>query len=124
MDGDLLYPKGFHPTTPLLDASGEKFASPRWRRNVPEHYFTDFGISTRFEGTETTRLVIRVNGQDDEVPEFSMRVPYDPFAVDVFILGNLFRTQFVGVCCSMVYIARSLTHSFRCLPTSLFLNHW
>ena len=98
MDGDPLFPKGFHPSVPTLDASGKR-AKPRRRRDVSgvKYYFTDFGISYRFDGTEETRLVIGQEGQDQEVPELHQLEYYDPFPVDVFILGNLFWRKFVRV---------------------------
>ncbi|KAL5530908.1 hypothetical protein ACEPAG_3784 [Sanghuangporus baumii] len=96
MDGDPLYPKGFHPSLPMLDASGKK-ARPRRRRNAHgvKYYFVDFGISSQFDGTEETRLVTGRDGLDKDVPELHQYVPYDPFPVDIFILGNLFRKELI-----------------------------
>lgn len=98
MDGEPLYRKGFHPSMPTLDARG-KWANPRRRRDVGSvtYYFTDFGISTRFDGSEPTQLVTGKDGQDQDVPELHCPEPYNPFPVDVFILGNLFRTEFTTV---------------------------
>lgn len=98
MDGSLLYPKGFHPGVWLLDSSG-KHTTPRRRRDTLgiKYYFTDFGISTRFDGTESNCLVTGRDGQDEDVPELHKSEPYDPFAVDIFILGNLFRNSFTNV---------------------------
>lgn len=101
MDGEPIYPKGFHPSMSTLDARG-KWTTPRRRRDVGgvRYYFTDFGISSQFDGSEQTRLVTGEDGQDQDVPELHYPEPYDPFPVDVFILGNLFRTEFTTVCAS------------------------
>ncbi|KAL5513752.1 hypothetical protein ACEPAH_4152 [Sanghuangporus vaninii] len=105
MNGDPLYPKGFHPCLPTLDANG-KMARPRRRRDTRgvKHYFTDFGISSRFKSVEEIRLVTGQDGLDREVPELRQFEPYDPFPVDVFILGNLFRKKLTDVCENMGFL--------------------
>lgn len=57
------------------------------------YYYVDFGMSTRFLPGEP-RLVTGQLGRDREAPELSDTVPYDPFKVDVFIIGNLLRQEF------------------------------
>ena len=98
MDADGIYPKGFHPATETMDASGYKPAKPKRRRDAQglRYYFIDFGISSIF-GPDDDRRVVGVDGQDNEVPELSMDVPYDPFLTDVFIIGNLFQKVFLDV---------------------------
>ncbi|OCB91803.1 hypothetical protein A7U60_g916 [Sanghuangporus baumii] len=105
MDGDPLYPKGFHPCLPTLDAKGKR-ARPRRRRDTRgvKYYFTDFGISSRFESAEEVRLVTGQDGLDREVPELRQFEPYDPFPVDVFILGNLFRKELTDMCENMGFL--------------------
>ncbi|EJC99794.1 uncharacterized protein FOMMEDRAFT_127977 [Fomitiporia mediterranea MF3/22] len=97
MDGTNIYPNGFHPTFAMYTLDGLGPANPQRRRDVShvKYYFTDFGISSDFNPQDNTRLVTGVNGQDRDVPELSRTVPYDPFAVDVFILGNLYCKQFL-----------------------------
>lgn len=98
MDAPALFPKGFHPMaeTTLPDLTGP---APYVRRiDVPVHYyFIDFGISTQFAPDQHPRLVLGTDGLDDEVPELSNTVPYDPFKTDIFIIGNLLRQQFLKV---------------------------
>ena len=68
------------------------------RASVPvTYYYIDFGISTLFTCDDTNRLVTGRAGLDRDVPELSEELPYDPFKVDVFILGNLYKTEFVDV---------------------------
>ena len=113
MDADSLYPKGFHPAVTVSDASGAELAYPKRRRDVGgvKYYFIDFGISSRFEADEE-RKVIGVLGQDQDVPELSFEVPYDPFLTDVFIIGNLIKREFIEVRVSVfIYTGTSQKHS-------------
>lgn len=98
MDAAVMFPKGFHPMHELTlpDISG--FAPVLHRIDVPvKYYFIDFGISTRFAPDQNPRLVLGTLGLDDEVPELSDTVPYDPFKTDVFIIGNLLRQRLLQV---------------------------
>ena len=100
MDPTALYPKGFHPESPLVLANDlTTYAPVLPRASVPvTYYYVDFGISTLFAPEDTNRLVTGRAGLDKGVPELSDVVAYDPFKVDVFILGNLFRQSFLQVC--------------------------
>ena len=83
MDASALYPRGFHPVNDdMLPDSVLVRAPTRPRAITPVvYYFTDFGISSQFAPDDTNRLVTGINGLDDEVPELSDDVPYDPFKV-------------------------------------------
>ena len=67
------------------------------------YYFIDFGISTWFRDRSRTELgkdsfVTGWHGIDRDVPElFFPDDPYDPFPVDVYIIGNLIKKTFVEV---------------------------
>jgi hypothetical protein len=91
MDASNLFPQGFHPLLGRRDRSGLRDAQrlPRKVGSV-KYYFVDFGMSTQVE-PGTTRLVLGHDGLDQDVPELSEEVPYDPFKVDVFIIGNFFK---------------------------------
>lgn len=97
-DGTSMYPGGFHPV--FMDAIpvGTLDAKYRSRRSVHgvRYYITDFGISTRFQEGESN-LVTGSMAQDGDVPELSETVPYDAFAVDVFTLGNLYKSCLLQV---------------------------
>ncbi|KAL5536285.1 hypothetical protein ACEPAF_106 [Sanghuangporus sanghuang] len=98
MDADAMYPKGFHPKSGIMDSTGHRFAHPKHRRDIVprvRYYFIDFGISSMFRPEDKERKVIGLEGQDTAVPELSLSRPYDPFLVDVFILGNLFKKMFI-----------------------------
>ena len=42
-------------------------------------------------------MVTGRDGLDREVPELSYSVPYNPFAVDIFTLGNVYKKDFLQV---------------------------
>ncbi|THG96233.1 hypothetical protein EW026_g5568 [Hermanssonia centrifuga] len=93
MDADSLFPKGYHPVQShhLPDASA--LAPQLWRaKGHIKYYYVDFGISVHLP-TDSPKLVVGGYGRDQDVPELSFDVPYDPFKVDIFILGNMFKRE-------------------------------
>ena len=100
MDAKLLYPKGFHPQRTSLTPDAQRIVYPRHRfqASFPKYYFIDFGISAWFkEGHVGPRLVLGLDGQDKSVPELSLEEGYDPFKVDIFTLGNVYKNDLVSV---------------------------
>lgn len=99
IDGDPLYPEGFHPADNEFTESFEKLARPLRRSDVSgvRYYFIDFGISLIFDDPKMPRIASGADGIDRDVPELQHEEYYDPFAADIFILGNLFRKTFVKV---------------------------
>ncbi|KAF9782709.1 kinase-like domain-containing protein [Thelephora terrestris] len=95
MDADAMYPEGFHPVHYgyKRDYSGWATYFPRSVVGV-RYYFADFGISTHISEEDPQKLVTGVLGRDQEPPELSELVPYDPFKLDVFIMGNMLRQDF------------------------------
>jgi hypothetical protein len=98
MDADALYPSiKPHPHSIGRSRDFRQFIDPLRRTEAHvKYYFIDFGISTRFLEGET-HLVTGIHGRDQDVPELSNTVPYDPFKVDVFILGNTYKKRLVEV---------------------------
>lgn len=98
MDGDAMYPEGFHPVkyTFKRDYSGWAPYIPRSVAGV-RYYFADFGISIHRSGEERRKFVTGAMGRDQEPPELSDTIPYDPFKLDVFIIGNMLRKEFCDV---------------------------
>ncbi|KZT13120.1 uncharacterized protein LAESUDRAFT_690312 [Laetiporus sulphureus 93-53] len=95
MDASEMFPQGFHPVDQTSLPDGETTA-PYYRRTDVhvKYYFVDYGISVHIPRDAQSKLVVGVNGRDQEVPELSDDTPYDPFKVDVFIIGNVFRHEF------------------------------
>ncbi|KAH8976706.1 hypothetical protein EDB92DRAFT_1925710 [Lactarius akahatsu] len=98
MDASQMFPCGFHPVRDSFLPHDLSTPAPMIHRvNVEvKYYFVDYGISSYFpEGTER-QLVIGLAGRDRDVPELSDEVPYDPFKVDIFTIGNVLRREFVA----------------------------
>ena len=101
MDGDALYPKGFHPAVLEKTQDFKGWARHYDRADMAigkvKYYFVDFGLSTHFKNPQSSRMVRGIDGRDQEVPELSEYLPYDPFKTDIFILGNVFKKSFCNV---------------------------
>ena len=99
LDGAPLYPEGFHPTMQGLNSTLLRRAKSLQRSEVQsvKYYITDFGLSTHFDNVDGPRMVTGAIAADAEVPELSSTIPYDPFPVDVFTLGNVYKKEFVHV---------------------------
>ena len=99
MDASRMFPRGFHPVRDVFlphDISIPAPMIPRLNVGV-KYYFIDYGISSYFpQGTER-QLVLGIAGRDRDVPELSNEVPYDPFKIDVFTIGNVLRREFLAV---------------------------
>ncbi|TFK38202.1 hypothetical protein BDQ12DRAFT_748605, partial [Crucibulum laeve] len=71
------------------DGVSRKFKwNERWTVKPVKYFFIDFQYSRRYSAKED-RKTISVKGKDRSVPKLSSSVPYDPFKVDVYYLGNV-----------------------------------
>ena len=125
MDADAMYhPEGFHPARTRFkrDYSGWATYLPRSAVGV-KYYFIDFGISVHLPEDDTNRLVTGHFGRDQAPPELSDTIPYNPFKLDVFIIGNMFKQEFCEVrITSLIYC--SWAQDRRDTRTSNFSCHW
>jgi hypothetical protein len=118
MDASAMFPRGFHPLLPYFLPDNPFQSAPRTPRSQVRvsYYFVDYGISSYFPPGHSRKLVTGGDGRDQEVPELSDTIPYDPFPVDVFIIGNMFRTElfmvrdFLPPACSRTQMASVFTH--------------
>jgi hypothetical protein len=124
MEADGIYPQGFHPDyenkTPDLQRKA-KYLDRRYSKKPIRYYFIDFGLSSWFKEPELATanqtdpqeerlLVSGRKGLDKLVPELIGGEPYNPFPVDVFIIGRVIRRALVEVCSIIPTSAlRSLT---------------
>jgi hypothetical protein len=111
MDATHMYPLGFHPVDDIFlnDITTLAPVIPRLEAGV-KYYFVDYGISSYFLAGSQRELVLGIAGRDQDVPELSNNVPYDPFKVDIFTVGNVLRLEFQTV-------------SFHC-PRIISLSHF
>ena len=127
MDGASLYPEGFHPVQtngfPGIDHRA-KFI-PRLAAWPPvKYYYVDFGISVLIPPEVQPRHVVGAFGLDREVPELSFTQPYDPFKVDIFIIGNVFRRRIYAVRLYLCTCILSLILQIRNSQIWNFCRRW
>jgi len=98
MDADAMYPDGFHPV--VLSGTPDYSASAKYKSRTTagaKYYYVDFGISVHIPEAVSPKLVTGILGRDQDPPELSQTVPYDPFKLDIFIIGNMFKQEFYQV---------------------------
>lgn len=84
----------WHPQHPTHTEQWEIAPEPLPRCQAAARYvFIDFGISSRCSPGE---LVVGEIGRDHTAPELSATIPYDPFMLDIYLLGNFFWTDYVS----------------------------
>ncbi|KAF8601643.1 hypothetical protein BDV93DRAFT_524593 [Ceratobasidium sp. AG-I] len=94
MDWQNLIDEPFHPIRNECSLDGEYYLKIRDRSQAPvKYYFIDFGLSTWFEDDAAPRLVTGKYGREQEVPELHESNPYDPFQVDIFIVGAFLQRE-------------------------------
>jgi hypothetical protein len=110
MDAMHMFPHGFHPVKDSLLPDLSTFAPIIPRRDAGvKYYFVDYGISSYFPpGESQTHSVVGSAGRDQDVPELSDEVPYDPFKVDIFTIGNVFFRNFYDVSSNVFWLKSSL----------------
>ena len=99
MDASAMYPQGFHPIWDvfLLDAHTPVYPPSRSAVGV-KYYYIDYGISVHIPPEVHPKTALGGHGRDQEPPELSFKVLYDPFKLDIFTIGNVFRREICDVC--------------------------
>lgn len=99
MDPKQMYPYPFHPCRPSrrLDAKGKvKYRSRT--ESPPRYLFIDFGISRRYEASQSAPLEPPIWGGYKGVPEFqNSDEPCNPFPTDVWYLGFALQQRLLEV---------------------------
>lgn len=101
MDAKSMFPAMWHPSAQSMnyDYSGTAKHFTRTER-PPKYYYIDFGLSRKYDPEDGPPQELPILGGDKSVPEFQGEgydKPADPFKTDIYYLGNIMRTQFVGV---------------------------
>ena len=98
MDADAMFPDGFHPISLRRTPDYSGVAKYKSRSTAgAKYYYVDFGISVHIPEALRPKLVTGVLGRDQDPPELSETVPYDPFKLDIFIIGNMLKQEFYQV---------------------------
>ncbi|THH28987.1 hypothetical protein EUX98_g5199 [Antrodiella citrinella] len=121
MDATSLYPDGYHPvnTTTLPDGVTPVIPLPRSTHPVT-YYYIDFGISVVVPAYARgeRRLVEGDDGQDRAAPELHTEEAYDPFALDVFLVGDLLKRNFLDVFSDVEFLRPLVSEMMREDPSS------
>jgi len=94
MDASNVVPNGWHMVRSWSEDGTKPITYvPRSSVSV-RYYFVDFGLSVFVNPSNPTAT--EVVGQDRTVPEFkNSEEPYNPWKLDIYQLGNAFKTQLV-----------------------------
>ncbi|KAG6909502.1 hypothetical protein DXG01_017059 [Tephrocybe rancida] len=91
MDGSRTIPDGNHFFRPHTH-NGVLLAKFNWKEHWSvrpvQYYFIDLGLPCYYPEDAPLETITGLNGQDRTVPELLRDVPYDPFKVDIYQLGN------------------------------------
>lgn len=92
MDGLHLFKEPSHPAKPIRIPTSHRHARHLERYQSPrplKYYYIDFESSIRFETRDDRQRIRRNRAQDKTVPEEKAEGLCDPFAIDVYCVGNL-----------------------------------
>ncbi|KAJ7164804.1 kinase-like domain-containing protein [Mycena crocata] len=102
MDGSPLYSTPIHPIEADMKRDYSGHISNRSRTQCPvKYYITDFGISRRYNPEDFPVFEEPILAADRSPPEYRRTATgegppnCDPFATDVYYLGNLVRENFI-----------------------------
>ncbi|KAJ7919618.1 kinase-like domain-containing protein [Mycena leptocephala] len=130
MDASRMIPGGFHFIHPPLAGDGQTILLPyTGDEHTPNHiktrtqaapmkyYFIDFGLSVQFPSYETRGLVTGECGRlRKHIPEISETIPYDPFKVDVRLIGEMLRSDFLVEYVGLDFLIPFVQKLRRCKP--------
>lgn len=97
MDGQEFYNVPHHPWEMHKSRDWNSPLLPKRRTDSPPRYYLfDFGLSEQYHDAVAPKVPSGLGG-DQTVPEFRTDEFCDPFAVDVYRMGNFLR-GFIQVC--------------------------
>lgn len=99
MDGSKMYPHGFHPTRKTANVDGFTFAKyiSRTKAKAIKYFYIDFEMSKLIRSESDRRMRVR-QGARNLPPEIERGDVYDPFPVDMYYLGHVYREYLLEVC--------------------------
>ncbi|EIM87928.1 uncharacterized protein STEHIDRAFT_155287 [Stereum hirsutum FP-91666 SS1] len=98
----VMFPNPYHPVK-IERRRDWKGRTPYYTRTEcpPRYFFIDFGLSIRYPSADGPHLELPIRGGDKTAPEHTganYMIPCDPFATDIYYLGNLIRETFIQKC--------------------------
>ncbi|KAF8182124.1 kinase-like domain-containing protein [Mycena galopus ATCC 62051] len=129
VDPSTLIPGGSHFIEPSMASDGITFlllpedahtntSKPHMKTRTQagplKYYFIDFGLSVQFRSYEERELVMGDVGRlREDIPEISETVPYDPFKVDVRLVGEMLLHEFLERYTGLNFVV-PLVRKLRC----------
>lgn len=113
MDAKAIIPTGWHFVSHFCEPDGVTRISPLERRNFPvRYYFVGFGNAYHLPNSTKPHLVTDIGGEDEDVPELRGGHQYNPFKLDIYTLGNVFKKELynVGPRASLRILQSRLSH--------------
>lgn len=95
-----MYPHGYHRViTNMCPDLRHKATHYTRTERPPKYYFTDFCISRRYKDSDGDAAFDQVvRWKNNFAPEYKRpEIPCDQFALDVYLLGDVIRSQFLSV---------------------------
>ena len=87
----------YHRNPTLTDDAKEPYTRTL---KPPKYYIIDFGMSRQYSPDDHHPTETAPDGGDRTVPEFGdgrSRVVHDPFAVDIYCVGNVIQERILNV---------------------------
>jgi hypothetical protein len=105
MDSSPLYDQPMHPVKSDRTYDWKRRVKPKRRTRRPvRYYYIDFDLCEQYDPAVGKAHKVPGYGGDRTPPEFKHPERLcDPFAVDVYRLGNILRSRIVGVCDFLVH---------------------
>ncbi|TFK74336.1 hypothetical protein BDN72DRAFT_955945 [Pluteus cervinus] len=93
MEGNELFPDGWSQRFAHLLPDGRKSTNIFTRTQRPtKYYLIDFGLSRRYDPSDTNPREEPIYGGDKTVPEFDTnKEAFNPFQTDIYYMGNTIR---------------------------------
>ena len=97
-----MHPEPYHVMAPYMNRTLTARAKKPFTRTAkpPKYFIIDFGMSCRYSPDDPNPTETSPDGGDGTVPEFnnsSDPVPHNPFAVDIYCMGNVIQEVILDV---------------------------
>lgn len=105
-----MWPEPYHIMVPSMNRGYTSEVKKPFTRTAktPRYYIIDYGLSRRYSPDDPHPMERLPEGGDRTVPEFGNSLnptPHDPFAVDIYCLGNVIQKYILDV-------SRRISHLF------------
>ncbi|KAJ7797156.1 kinase-like domain-containing protein [Mycena olivaceomarginata] len=97
MDGDQMYPHGYHPAFPNMRKDFRRVIYPSATRTMvwPRYFLIDFETSQSYDPRAGIPYEKKSGAGDKTAPEHRTGEFFNPFPTDVYYLGSLLRRYFI-----------------------------